>query len=61
MRVRVVLTLMMILILLKMSKHDDFIFWDEMWNLSGGTPSEIIETKEWEESIIEEDTEDDEK
>lgn len=40
-----------------MSKHDDFIFWDEMWNLSGSTPSEIIETKEWEESIIEEDDE----
>jgi len=23
-----------------MSKHDDFIFWDEMWNVSGDTKAD---------------------
>lgn len=40
MHVRVVLTLMMILTLSRMSKHDDFIFWDEMWNASGDTKAD---------------------
>jgi len=51
----------MILILSKMSRHDDFIFWDEMWNLTGDTSNEIIELKDWQKTIIEQIEKEDEK
>jgi len=61
MHVIVARMLTMILILSKMSRHDDFIFWDEMWNLTGDTSNEIIELKDWQKTIIEQIEKEDEK